>query len=72
MHEPKMQPQPPSEAAPSRSVLSWEYFRTEGISVSSWAKEKGFNPRLVRSILRGERKCVRGESAKIAKELGLK
>ena len=53
-------------------MLSWEYFRTEGISVSSWAKEKGFNPRLVRSILRGERKCVRGESAKIAKELGLK
>lgn len=40
--------------------------------MSSWAKEKGFNARLVRAILRGERKCLRGESAKIAKELGLR
>lgn len=72
MPEPETQPQPLSEAAPSRSLLSWEYFRAEGISVSSWAKEKGFNARLVRAILRGERKCLRGESAKIAKELGLK
>ena len=60
------------DAAPVKAVLSWDYFRAEGISVASWAKEKGFNERLVRAILRGERKCVRGESAKIAKELGLK
>ncbi|MCO5337585.1 hypothetical protein [Delftia tsuruhatensis] len=72
MHQPGTLNSASSDAAPIRTVLSWDYFRTEGISVASWAKERGFNERLVRAILRGERKCLRGESAKIAKELGLK
>lgn len=53
-------------------VLSRSYFRAQNIRISVWAREKGFNPRLVYLILRGERKCVRGESERIAKELGLR
>jgi gp16 family phage-associated protein len=47
-------------------------FRQQGLSVSDWAKARGFSARLVYVILRGERKCLRGESFKIAKELGMK
>lgn len=52
--------------------MTWEYFRQQGISVASWAKEHGYSPWLVYSILGGQRKCLRGKSAQIAKELGLK
>ena len=40
--------------------------------MADWAKEKNFSPQLVRKVLRGERKCLRGESYAIAKELGMK
>jgi gp16 family phage-associated protein len=53
-------------------VLTKAHFIQAGVSVSSWARSRGFNPRLVFEILRGQRKCLRGESSKIAKELGMK
>lgn len=52
--------------------LSWDVFREHGITVSEWAKERGFNKDLVYAILRGKRKCLRGASYEIARELGLK
>lgn len=52
--------------------MTWDQFRQQGITVATWAKERGFNPRLVYSILRGDRKCTRGQSHQIAKELGMK
>lgn len=49
-----------------------EDFRVEGATIAVWARERNFSPRLVYAVLRGERKCLRGESYRIAKELGLK
>lgn len=43
-----------------------------GESITNWARNKGFSVRLVYSILRGERKCLRGQSYRIAQELGMK
>jgi gp16 family phage-associated protein len=51
---------------------SFDHFRSNGITIADWARAKNFNPRLVYAILRNERKCLRGESYKIAKELGMK
>lgn len=47
-------------------------FRANGESIGEWARQRRFNPDLVYSILRGERKCLRGQSHLIAKALGLK
>jgi gp16 family phage-associated protein len=43
-----------------------------GSTVKAWAVERGFSAHLVYQVLRGERKCLRGESRTIAKELGMK
>jgi len=49
-------------------------FARRGISVRSWALANKFSPSLVHEILEGkkERKCLRGQSHKIAVRLGLK
>lgn len=47
-------------------------FKSSGGTIREWAVERGFNPRLVYSVARGERKCLRGKSFEIAKELGMK
>ncbi|WP_390902727.1 DNA-binding protein [Sphingomonas oryzagri] len=49
-----------------------EAFRDKGVEVSAWARRNGFNIQLVHMILRGERKCERGQSHRIAVLLGLK
>lgn len=51
---------------------AWKCFRDQGINVRAWAIEHGFNPGLVYSVLRGERKCLRGQSHDVAVALGLK
>lgn len=51
-------------------VQAW--FRGKGLTVSEWAIERGFNPTLVYSILSGKRKCLRGQSFRIAVALRLK
>lgn len=48
------------------------WFRGKGLTVSEWAMERGFNPTLVYSILSGKRKCLRGQSFRIAVALRLK
>lgn len=45
---------------------------TFGLSVNEWAKERAYEPKLVYAVMAGKRKCLRGDSLKIAMELGLK
>lgn len=47
-------------------------FAERGLSISGWAKERGYSQALVYQVLNGSRKALRGESHKIAVELGLK
>lgn len=47
-------------------------FSNSGISVSEWARHRGFSVGLVYQILEGKRRCERGQSHRIAVELGLK
>lgn len=48
-----------------------EFHRT-GKTVTSWAEEHGFNVSMVYDVLRGNRKCLRGQSHRIAVRLGIK
>jgi gp16 family phage-associated protein len=50
----------------------WAQLRAGGLSANEWAKQHGFEPTLVYSVLSGNRKCLRGKSHEIAKALGLK
>ena len=52
-------------------VKRHEFF-VAGVSIKSWAEARGFNPDLVYQVLTGQRKCLRGQSHAIAKELGMK
>jgi len=51
---------------------AWEEFRSTGTTAADWADANGFNRALVYAVLRGERKCLRGQSHAIAVALGLK
>lgn len=44
----------------------------QGISISEWAVANGFSVPIVFEVLRGQRKCIRGQSHRIAVALGLK
>lgn len=62
-----------SEASASKTKISSPGdFRKRGVSMVDWARQHGFNARLVYAVIRGERKCLRGQSFEIAKELGMK
>lgn len=43
-----------------------------GISIAEWARENHFSCGLVYQVLEGKRRCLRGQSHKIAVALGLK
>lgn len=47
-------------------------FETSGWSVAEWARLQGFSTGLVYQVLEGRRKCLRGQSHRIAVALGLK
>jgi gp16 family phage-associated protein len=47
-------------------------FEASGWSVAEWARLQGFSTGLVYQVLEGRRKCMRGQSHKIAVALGLK
>ena len=47
-------------------------FEAGGVSVAEWARVNGFSSGLVYEVLRGQRKCIRGQSHQIAIALGLK
>lgn len=44
----------------------------QGISISQWARENNVHHSLVREILAGRKKCMRGMSHNIAVLLGMK
>lgn len=43
-----------------------------GVSVAEWARANGFSSGLVYAVLDGRRKCLRGQSFRIAVALGLR
>ena len=43
-----------------------------GVSVAEWARANGFSSGLVYAVLEGRRKCLRGQSFRIAVALGLR
>lgn len=47
-------------------------FETNGVSIAEWSRDHGFPSALVYRILRGEAKCRRGETHRIAIALGIK
>lgn len=47
-------------------------FEDSGNSIAEWARIRGFSTGLVYQVLEGNRKCVRGQSHRIALALGLK
>jgi len=51
--------QPSHDAPALRSPEeAQQWFHEEGISVASWAVERGFNPSVVYQVLRGQRRCL--------------
>ncbi len=44
----------------------------QGITISQWARENGVHHALVREVLAGRKKCMRGVSHNIAVLLGIK
>ena len=55
-----------------QQYLSAKDFHNIGMSMADWARARHFSVPLVYSVVRGERKCLRGQSYLIAKELGMK
>ena len=47
-------------------------FKQKGLSISGWAIAHGFSTTLVFEVLAGRKKCIRGQSHRIAVMLGLK
>ena len=47
-------------------------FSVRGLTVTEWARHMGFSPGLVYQVLAGRLLCKRGQSHRIAVELGLK
>lgn len=47
-------------------------FLARGLCISAWARENGFSTNLVFDILGGRKKCIRGQSHRIAVRLGIK
>ncbi|WP_082451029.1 DNA-binding protein [Sphingomonas sp. Leaf22] len=57
---------------PARAITAREQFIASGTNVSEWARERGFSLTLVHQVLSGRRRCIRGDSHRIAVALGIK
>ncbi len=49
-----------------------QIIESSGVSIAEWARENKFSAGLVYQILEGKRRCLRGQSHRIAVALGLK
>lgn len=47
-------------------------FNRRGLSISEWARARGYSAQLVYQVLAGRKRCLRGQSHAIAVALGLK
>ena len=70
MFEQKPTAEPPMARVSVDQARAW--FHDHGQSVSDWSVKQGFNPALVYAVLKGQRKCLRGQSFRIAVALGVK
>ncbi len=61
---------PTNTTATPQVLRAW--FRKNGLSVAEWSTLRGFNAALVYAVIAGKRKCLRGESFRIAVALGMK
>lgn len=59
-----------ADALRHQQVQNW--FRKNGLNIHQWAVDREFSPALVYAVLKGKRKCLRGQSYQIALALGLK
>ncbi|WP_082458026.1 DNA-binding protein [Sphingomonas sp. Leaf10] len=57
---------------PARALTAREQFLASGTNVSEWARQRGFSLTLVHQVLSGRRRCIRGDSHRIAVALGIK
>jgi gp16 family phage-associated protein len=62
----------PAKAQAKTPAQAREEFDRKGVSIAKWAKKHGVNKSLVYEVLRGNRKCHRGDSHKVAVLLGMK
>lgn len=68
-----MEPSSPETPSPLLSPPDIrELIANSGVSVAEWARANGFSCGLVYQVLEGRRKCIRGQSYRIAVALGLK
>jgi gp16 family phage-associated protein len=49
-----------------------DWLSFQGITIAQWARDNKFNDRLVREVLAGRKRCLRGQSHNIAVALGIK
>lgn len=47
-------------------------FLSRGVSIAEWSRQRGYSCALVYQVLRGGKRCLRGQSHRIALALGLK
>ena len=55
-----------------KTIRALEKLQSEQLSVNAWARAHGYSTQLVHVIINDQRKCLRGQSLQIAKELGMK
>lgn len=59
-------------ARPLSPAEARKKLQEQGISLAEWASEHGFPRHLVYAVASGQRKCLRGESHRVAVALGIK
>ena len=66
------QPEPAQTAAERTPEEARAWLDYQGITIAQWARENGMHDSLVREVLAGRKKCLRGMSHNIAVLLGMK
>lgn len=64
--------QPSVVAVKQKAAIVRDKLITNGVNVSAWARDRGFDVNLVHHVLAGRRACMRGTSHAIAVALGIK
>lgn len=66
------QPEPAKTTAERTPEEARAWLDYQGITIAQWARENGMHDSLVREVLAGRKKCLRGMSHNIAVLLGMK
>lgn len=56
----------------TKAAIVRDRLMANGVNVSAWARDRGFDVHLVHHVLAGRRSCMRGTSHAIAVALGIK